>query len=91
MTAQLNGGGRLLANGVEGATTSFPAYASLNAQITRWFRHFSIYVGGENLTNYKQRNPILHAEHPWSDKFDATQVWGPVHGAMAYAGVRINY
>ena len=86
-----NGGGRLLANGVEGATTSFPAYASLNAQITRWFRHFSIYVGGENLTNYKQRNPILHAEHPWSDKFDATQVWGPVHGAMAYAGVRINY
>lgn len=91
VTAQLNGGGRLLANGVEGATTSFPAYASLNAQITRWFRHFSIYVGGENLTNYKQRNPILHAEHPWSDKFDATQVWGPVHGAMAYAGVRINY
>ena len=91
VTAQLNGGGRLLANGVEGATTSFPAYASLNAQITRWFRHFSIYVGGENLTNYKQRTPILHAEHPWSDKFDATQVWGPVHGAMAYAGVRINY
>lgn len=91
VTAQLNGGGRLLANGVEGVTTSFPTYASLNAQITRWFRHFSVYVGGENLTNYKQHNPILHAEHPWSDKFDATQVWGPVHGAMAYAGVRINY
>lgn len=91
ITAQLNGGGRILTNGVEGAATRFSAYGQLNAQITRWFRHFSIYVGGENLTNYKQRTPILHAEHPWSDKFDATQVWGPVHGAMAYAGIRINY
>ncbi len=91
VTAQLNGGGRLVANGEEGAAAEFPAYGQLNAQITRWFRHFSIYIGGENLTNYKQRNPILHAHHPWSDKFDATQVWGPVHGAMGYAGIRINY
>ncbi len=91
LTAQLNGGGRLLANGDDAAATSFPAYGQLNAQITRWFRHCSVYVGGENLTNYKQRNPILHAAHPWSEQFDATQVWGPVHGAMAYAGIRINY
>ncbi len=91
VTAQLNGGGRLLTNGEANAPTHFSAYGQLNAQITRWFRHFSIYVGGENLTNYKQRNPILHAQHPWGDKFDATQVWGPVHGAMGYAGIRINY
>ena len=91
ITAQLNGGGRLLTNGVADAPTHFSSYAQLNAQITRWFRHWSIYVGEENITNYKQRNPILHAQHPWSDHFDATQVWGPVHGAMAYAGIRINY
>ncbi len=91
LTAQLNGGGRLLTNAEADAATTFPAYGQFNAQITRWFRHCSVYVGGENLTNYKQRNPILHAAHPWSEQFDATQVWGPVHGAMAYAGIRINY
>ena len=91
VTAQLNGGGRLIDNGEPGAPARFSAYGQLNAQVTRWFRHFSIYVGGENLTNYKQRNPILHAQHPWSERFDATQVWGPVHGAMGYAGIRINY
>lgn len=91
LTAQLNGGGRLINNGEVGAPTHFSPYGQLNAQVTRWFRHCSVYVGGENLTNYKQKNPILHAEHPWSERFDATQVWGPVHGVMVYAGVRINY
>lgn len=91
LTAQLNGGGRLINNGEAGAPTHFSPYGQLNAQVTRWFRHCSVYVGGENLTNYKQKNPILHAEHPWSERFDATQVWGPVHGVMVYAGVRVNY
>lgn len=90
-TAQLNGGGRLPANGIAGESLSFPAYASLSAQITRWFRHMSIYIGGENLTNYRQPSPIIEAAHPWSSRFDATQVWGPVHGAMGYAGLRVNF
>lgn len=89
-TGQLNGSGRLPYNGVEGLSTHFPHYFQCQAQITRWFKHWSIYVGGENLTNYKQRTPIIEAAHPWSDSFDATQVWGPVHGAMAYIGVRIT-
>lgn len=56
----------------------------------REFHHFSLYVGGENLTNYKIDDPIRHAHHPWSSAFDATQVWGPVTGAMAYVGVRFK-
>ena len=56
----------------------------------REFHHFSLYVGGENLTNYKIDDPIRHAHHPWSAAFDATQVWGPVTGAMAYVGVRFK-
>lgn len=56
----------------------------------REFHHFSLYVGGENLTNYKIDDPIRHAYHPWSAAFDATQVWGPVTGAMAYVGVRFK-
>ena len=94
LTATLNGGGRLplqrLADGTTSLDERFPAYAQLNAQITRWFRHCSVYVGGENLTNYRQKNPILQAHDPWSSSFDATQVWGPVHGAMVYAGVRFR-
>ena len=38
----------------------------MQAQITREFRHFSIYLGGENLTNYKISDPIKHAHNPWS-------------------------
>ena len=91
-TLSVNGRGRLplrqLSDGTLSLNEHFSTYAQLNAQVTRWFRHFSIYVGGENLTNYRQKNPIINAHSPWSDTFDATQVWGPVHGAMAYAGVR---
>lgn len=95
VTLQLNGGGRMPApyTDVDGNLSwnaDFPAFEQLSAQITRWFRHFSVYVGGENLTAFKQKNPIIGASDPWSSKFDPTMVWGPVHGAMFYAGVRIN-
>ena len=94
-TLQLNGGGRmptpyLLADGTPSWNETFPAYPQLNAQVTRTFRNFSVYIGGENLTNYKQPNPIINASDPWSDDFDPTMIWGPVHGIMLYAGVRIN-
>ena len=65
-------------------------YGQLSAQITRWFRHISVYLGGENLTGYRQRLTIINAADPWSDTFDPTMVWGPVQGAMVYAGVRVN-
>lgn len=84
VTGQLNGGGELYDQ------SSYPAYFQLQAQVTREFHRFSLYVGGENLTNYKIDDPIRHAHHPWSVAFDATQVWGPVTGAMAYVGVRFK-
>jgi len=65
-------------------------YEQVSAQITRWFRHWSVYIGGENLTGFRQKQTIIHAEDPWSGSFDPTMVWGPVHGAMFYAGIRIN-
>ena len=71
--------------------TKYPAYFLLQAQVTREFRHFSIYLGGENLTNYKISDPIVNAHHPWSSAFDATQIWGPVTGAMAYIGIRYKF
>lgn len=84
VTGQLNGGGELYDQ------SRYPAYFQLQAQVTRDFRNFSLYVGGENLTNYKIENAIQHSHEPWSGAFDATQVWGPVTGAMAYIGVRFK-
>ena len=59
--------------------------------MTRYFRHWSIYAGGENLTNFRQKDPIVGASDPWSRDFDATMIWGPVHGAVFYVGVRLNW
>lgn len=84
VTGQLNGGGELYDQ------SRYPAYFQLQAQITRDFRNFSLYLGGENLTNYKIDNPIINSHHPWNAAFDATQVLGPITGAMAYIGVRFK-
>lgn len=94
-TLQMNGPGRMptpytLVDGSPSWDECFPAYEQLSAQATRWFRHFSIYIGGENLTGFRQQVTIIDASHPWSSTFDPTMVWGPVQGAMGYAGVRIN-
>jgi hypothetical protein len=92
---QINGGGRLpdyfdereqLVSGGE-----FAAFEQLNVQITKWFKKFSIYLGGENLTNYKQKNPIISAVNPWSESFEPTLVYAPINGAMFYIGLRINF
>ena len=84
-TLQLNGNGRLPAT-----AGSFPTYEQLSFQVTRWFRHFSLYAGGENLTGYRQKDLIIAPDMPWSNLFDPTLVWGPAHGPMIYAGLRLN-
>lgn len=83
--------GHLNGDGVMYDQSKYPAYFQLQAQITREFRHFSIYAGGENLTNYKMAEPIINAHNPWSSAFDATQIWGPVTGAMGYIGFRMRF
>lgn len=95
ITLQLNGGGRMptpyfLDDGSLSWDRTFGSYEQLSAQITREFRHLSVYVGGENLTNFKQKNPIINASDPWSNEFDPTMVWGPVEGIMVYCGTRIR-
>ncbi len=101
-TVQFNGGGRLPVTEPAGSAMSaamipenpeFPAYTIMNAQITRYFRSWSIYFGGENLTDFIQNHPVLGAEDPFGPGFDATNIWGPVMGRRLYAGVRftLNY
>lgn len=94
LTLQINGGGRIPdyidENNMLVSGKEFPAHPQLNLQVMREFRHFSLYIGSENLTNYRQENPVINAGNPWSPTFDPTLVWGPVHGIMAYAGIRMN-
>jgi len=59
-----------------------------NAQITKRFRYFDVYLGGENILGYKQNTPILGADTPDLDIFDASLIYAPVNGRMIYVGFR---
>ncbi len=65
-----------------------PGYFIIHSQVTRRFKYLELYTGVENLTNFKQSNPIISAEDPFSDYFDASMVWGPITGRMFYIGLR---
>ncbi|GET44714.1 TonB-dependent receptor [Capnocytophaga felis] len=68
-----------------------PSFATMNFQITRAFSHqFEIYVGGENIGNYKQENGILSANDPFGTYFDSTMLYAPTFGQMYYAGLRFK-
>lgn len=61
----------------------------VNTQITRVFNDsFQIYLGVENLTNYRQKNTILAADDPFGDYFDAAYIYGPIFGSLWYIGFR---
>jgi len=59
-----------------------------NAQITKKFRKFDVYLGGENLLREMQENPIIDAKNPNSEVFDASLIYAPVMGRLIYAGLR---
>lgn len=67
-----------------------PIYPMVNAQITHVFKKWEFYIGGENLTNFKQTNPIIDSQNPFGKNFDATRIWGPVMGINIYGGVRYS-
>ncbi len=61
-----------------------------NTNITRRWDKFELYIGGENLSNYTQNDPIISADNPDSDDFDASLIWAPIMGRLVYAGIRYN-
>ncbi|MEN3324913.1 TonB-dependent receptor [Mariniflexile soesokkakense] len=66
-----------------------PKLATLNAQVTKVFSpKFELYLGGENITNVRQSNPIIGVDDPFGSNFDTTFVYGPIFGSMYYAGLR---
>ena len=78
-----------LPGGLTTADLTSKVYPIVNAQITHIFKNWEFYLGGENLTNYTQQNPIIDAENPFSNEFDATRIWAPVMQMNIYAGFRL--
>ncbi|MDO6676204.1 TonB-dependent receptor [Tenacibaculum sp. 1_MG-2023] len=67
------------------------SYNLLNTQITKVFsKKFEMYAGAENITNYKQKNPILGSDNPFGANFDTTIIYAPVFGSNFYAGLRFK-
>jgi hypothetical protein len=91
-TIQFNGGGRLpvVAGSTDNLSTAFPSYTHMNAQVTKYFRYWDLYVGAENLLDYMQEQPVIGASQPFNVGFDATRIWGPVMGRKFFAGIRIT-
>ena len=70
-----------------------PSYTLMNAQVTKTVgkkRPIDIYIGGENLTNFYQKNVIIAPDQPFGPNFDASMIWGPVSGRMFYTGIRFK-
>lgn len=66
-----------------------PTYAIANGQFTYApSKKWEFYAGGENLTGYFQQNPIIGAEDPFGEYFDATRIYAPIMGTVGYAGLR---
>ena len=65
------------------------SYALMNTQITRVFSSkWELYAGIENITNFRQSNPIISAEDPFGPYFDTSIVFAPILGRMYYTGFR---
>lgn len=68
-----------------------PSFSLMNAQVTRTFSSvFEVYVGAENLGNYKQNRAILGADDPFGPYFDSSIIYAPIFGQMYYAGLRFK-
>ena len=98
VTAQFNGVSRMpdgfvafgdLAGGY-GSPKELTWYPQLMAQITKYFRYCSLYLGAENMTNFRQHAPIVDSFQPYNPDFDASMVCGPTTGWKVYLGFRYD-
>lgn len=66
-----------------------PAFVLLNGQVSKiWGKKLEIYLGAENILNFRQEDPIISASDPFGPNFDASMIWGPVFGRNVYLGLR---
>ena len=72
-------------------------FVVVNGQISRVFAPgIDLYLGVENILNYRQQNPIVAAQLAYEDEqmfqenMDASLVYGPIFGRMVYVGGRLT-
>jgi hypothetical protein len=95
ITGQLNGPARIpdqqkMPEKIQRDYSHSPTFFNLLAQVTKKFKHFDVYLGGENLTDVTQEDPITESKAPYHTHFDTSMVWGPLVGTTVYAGVRFT-
>lgn len=68
------------------------SYAVLNAQVSRNFnKKIRVYLGGENLTSYYQKNAIVDFKNPFGNYFDGGMVYAPIMKANLYVGLDVTF
>ena len=88
-TAQLNGPSRIPTQTGDLADSYYsPRYPMFYAQVSRKVGKFDIYVGCENIADYRQEDPILNWQNPYDYRFNSMNVWGPLMGRKFSAGLR---
>ena len=94
LTAQFNGDQRLPSTGSNSQANSrsdkSESYVIWLAQVTKNYRNWSFYVGGENLSSFTQKDAIIAPDSPFGSEFDASRIWGPLYGGMVYLGIKYN-
>jgi outer membrane receptor for ferrienterochelin and colicins len=65
-------------------------FTLVNAQFTYNFKIIELYGGCENIFDFRQRQPIISWQNPFSPFFDTSSVWGPTRGRELYVGVRFK-
>jgi outer membrane receptor protein involved in Fe transport len=94
LTAQFNGPSRIPTTDMLPVEfrmpAESPAYVFMLGQVTFRIRDIELYVGGENLTNFKQMKPVIGAHDPFGQHFDGSMIWGPIKGRMFYFGLRYS-
>ncbi len=89
---------RLTDNGQYYATTNgmyHKWFPQLLAQVTKYWRTCSLYLGAENMTNFTQDHPIIGTYDAQGQvimdgslPYDASMVWAPTTGWKIYLGFR---
>lgn len=65
-------------------------YVLVNAQFTYNLKRFEVYLGCENLFDFRQERPIVGWQDPFGQFFDTSSVWGPTRGRELYLGLRFR-
>ncbi len=90
-TSQLNRPSRIpCLNGYNSELKESPFFPIYFAQVTKNTKRFDIYVGAENIFDFKQSNPIIGASNPFDQGFESSFIWAPIVGRKIYAGIRLR-